>query len=473
MPEKSLTKSVAWYSLGNIFIRSLSFILLPLYSNLIPTKEFGNYALLLSIYAIASVFYQFGMHGAFNKYFIAARSDKRRIMVFSTILNFVILSGIILTVLFFIFAYQVSIMIFGDTNFVYLLKLIFAALFIETLTFYILFLLKTKEESKKAVTYSAIGAIFNLVLNILFVYFLKLSVSGIILAQLISSSILLILLIGTIKDDYIFKIDKDLLKGLLKFSYPLAIAGLFSSAVDVADRFILNDLLGREQVGIYSFAYRIALVMNVFVISFRSAWSPHSLNLFYSKDYKASFGKTLSRLVAVSCILLLAVSLFAGYLFEIRIFDFAFFNSSYKPGIIILPLVIIGYIFSGISSFYSVYPYIANKSYHFLISDFIALGTNIILNFILIPQLGLLGAAFATAIGFLFGATYLFFISREQIKIDYQTKNLTIIIMSALLFLLIGLNVKNIYVDIAMVGAYLFTLHKVVKLKISGLFKLS
>ena len=473
MPEKSLTKSVAWYSLGNIFIRSLSFILLPLYSNLIPTKEFGNYALLLSIYAIASVFYQFGMHGAFNKYFIAARSDKRRIMVFSTILNFVILSGIILTVLFFIFAYQVSIMIFGDTNFVYLLKLIFAALFIETLTFYILFLLKTKEESKKAVTYSAIGAIFNLVLNILFVYFLKLSVSGIILAQLISSSILLILLIGTIKDDYIFKIDKDLLKGLLKFSYPLAIAGLFSSAVDVADRFILNDLLGREQVGIYSFAYRIALVMNVFVISFRSAWSPHSLNLFYSKDYKASFGKTLSRLVAVSCILLLAVSLFAGYLFEIRIFDFAFFNSSYKPGIIILPLVIIGYIFSGISSFYSVYPYIANKSYHFLISDFIALGTNIILNFILIPQLGLLGAAFATSIGFLFGATYLFFISREQIKIDYQTKNLTIIIMSALLFLLIGLNVKNIYVDIAMVGAYLFTLHKVVKLKISGLFKLS
>jgi len=473
MPEKSLTKSVAWYSLGNIFIRSLSFILLPLYSNLIPTKEFGNYALLLSIYAIASVFYQFGMHGAFNKYFIAARSDKRRIMVFSTILNFVILSGIILTVLFFIFAYQVSIMIFGDTNFVYLLKLIFAALFIETLTFYILFLLKTKEESKKAVTYSAIGAIFNLVLNILFVYFLKLSVSGIILAQLISSSILLILLIGTIKDDYIFKIDKDLLKGLLKFSYPLAIAGLFSSAVDVADRFILNDLLGREQVGIYSFAYRIALVMNVFVISFRSAWSPHSLNLFYSKDYKASFGKTLSRLVAVSCILLLAVSLFAGYLFEIRIFDFAFFNSSYKPGIIILPLVIIGYIFSGISSFYSVYPYIANKSYHFLISDFIAFGTNIILNFILIPQLGLLGAAFATAIGFLFGATYLFFISREQIKIDYQTKNLTIIIMSALLFLLIGLNVKNIYVDIAMVGAYLFTLHKVVKLKISGLFKLS
>ena len=108
--------------------------------------------------------------------------------------------------------------------------------------------------------------------------------------------------------------------------------------------------------------------------------------LYYSSDYKQAFGKTLTKLVALSCILLLVVSLFARHLFEISIFNIELFNSAYKPGVVVIPLVMIGYIFSGISSFYSVYPSISNKTYHFLIADVIAFGSNIILNFILMLQ---------------------------------------------------------------------------------------
>ena len=76
---KSLSKSVAWYGIGNIFIRSVSFILLPFYSNLISTAEFGNYALLMSVYAIISVLYQFGMHGTLNKFYI---EEQKQSMLF-------------------------------------------------------------------------------------------------------------------------------------------------------------------------------------------------------------------------------------------------------------------------------------------------------------------------------------------------------------------------------------------------------
>ena len=470
---KSLSKSVAWYGVGNLFIRSVSFILLPFYSNLISTSEFGNYALLMSVYAIVSVLYQFGMHGSLNKFYIEEASEEKKKIIFSTMLNFIILIGIIFTIILCFFAKEITKLVFVSSEFSNLMVLIFVALFIETLCFYILLLLKTKELSKQAVLYSGTGAVLNLIFNVIFVFIYNLSVAGIIFAQLLSGIILFLILINATRYDYLLKIDTSIIKPLLKFAYPVMFAGFLSAAVDVADRFILNHFLGTSEVGIYSLAYRIALVMNVFVISFRTAWNPYSLNLFYSQDYKSTYGSTLTKLVAISCVILLVLSLFSRYLFEINLYGFNLFNSMYKPGIIILPLVLTGYIFSGISSFYSVYPNISNKSYHFLFSDLIAFVSNIILNFIFIPKYGIVGAAFATAIGFLFGAAYLFFISREQIKIEYQTKNLSIVILSALIFLLVGLNVKIMIVDIIVVACYLITLRVILKINFIRVFKLN
>lgn len=473
MNNSSLSKSVAWYGAGNLFIRSLSFILLPLYSNLITTEEFGNFALLMSVYAIGIVIYQFGMQSALNKFFIEEKSEDRKKLIFSSVFNSILIIGIVFSVIFWFAAPQFSILIFDSEKYSYLLILIIISILIETLSFFILYLLKTRELAKKTVNYTIIGGVFNLIFNLILVYQLRLGVAGIILSQLFAGTILLLLLIKVTKEYYLPRIDSEIFKVIFKFSFPLLLANLLTAGVNVADRFILNSLMGRSEVGIYSFSYRIAIVMNVFVASFSMAWEPHSLNLFYSNEYKKAFGKTLTRLVTLSCVLLLVVSLFARHLFDLHIFGVLIFNPAYKAGAIIIPLVMIGYIFNGISSFYSVYPSISNKTFHFLISDIIAFGINIVLNFILIPRVGILGAAFATAVGFLCGATYLFFISRDEIKIVYQTRDLSIIIISALLFLLIGLNVKNLYVDISLVLAYFLTLHYFAKIKIGQIFKFS
>ena len=473
MKNRSLSGSVAWYGLGNLFVRSLSFLLLPLYSNLISTSEFGNYALLMSVYAVVQVFFQFGMFGALNKFFIEEKSEKKKLLIFSSILNSIIIIGIFLTIVLWLLSSEISGLVFHSTGFAELLTITFVAVLFETISFYILFLLKTMGYAKKVVTYSAVGALFNLGLNFILVYFLKLSVYGIILAQVVSSIFLVLLLIPLIKDKYLFKIDRDILNVVIKFSLPLLLANLFMAGSNVADRFILNIYSGREQVGIYSFAYKIALIMSILVASFSTAWNPHSLNLFYSSDYQSSFGKILNKLVAVSCLLLLAVSLLAGYLFNIHIFGFFFFNPAYQAGIVIIPFVMIGYIFNGISAYYSVYPSVSNKSYHFLISEMIAFCSNVLLNIILIPRIGLVGAALATAAGFLFGSAYLFIVSRREIKIEYQEKDLLIIVLAVIIFLFLGLNVKNFFLDISLILIYLFILHYFTNIKINQLFRIS
>ena len=253
MKKRSLSGSVAWYGLGNLFVRSLSFILLPLYSNLISPTEFGNYSLLLSVYAVVQVFFQFGMFGALNKFYIEEKSENKKLLIFSSILNSIIIIASFLTLMLWLLSSQISIIVFNSPDFKDILILTFAALFFETFSFYILSWLKTLELAKKVVLYSSVGAILNLVLNIVFVYFLKLQVYGIIGAQLISGIILLILLLPQIKNKYIFRIDKKILSVVIKFSLPLLLANLFMAGSNVADRFILNIYSGREQVGLYSF----------------------------------------------------------------------------------------------------------------------------------------------------------------------------------------------------------------------------
>ena len=322
--------------------------------------------------------------------------------------------------------------ILGSNEYVSLFILLFVIIFLETVSNYILQLFKTQELSKKVVFYLFMGAVINLLLNIWFVYGLRMGIKGIIYAHLLTSLLVFILLLPLIKDAYTFRIDRKILNSTILFSLPLFISGLFASGMDVADRFILDHFLGTKEVGEYSFAYRLAMITNIFVISFRAAWTPYALNRYRENNYPENFGKILVKVLAIGAFILLAVSFFADDLFNIKLLGKNLFNSAYQNGLVILPFIVVGYIFSSLASFYSVYPFVSNKSYHFLISDGIGLIVNLVLNFILIPSMGLIGAGIATCCSFLFSAGYLYIISKDKIKIIYQKKELILIILAGI-----------------------------------------
>jgi O-antigen/teichoic acid export membrane protein len=268
------------------------------------------------------------------------------------------------------------------------------------------------------------------------------------------------------------KFDKKLLWLIILFSIPLFLSGLFSSGMDVVDRFILDHFFGKKEVGEYSFAYRLAMITNIFVISFRTAWIPYALNKFKDADYKINFGKILVKVIAIGVFILLAVSFFADDLFNIKIFDINLFNPIYKGGLIILPFVVIGYIFSSLTAFYSLYPFTVNKSSYFLISDGIGIVSNIILNFILIPIYGLLGAGIATAISFLISFAYLYFISKGKVEVLYMKKEMLIITLSGIIILLIGLNYNIFLVQFVFILSFFGLILYVLKLKPSAFLRI-
>ena len=468
--KSSLSRATAWYTIGNLFVRSVSFLLLPLYSNLISTEEFGRYSLVMSLYAIIAVFYQSGLQSALSKYYLEEENESRRKEIFSTIINAAGLIGITLSIIIFILSGWIALEATGTAGYSGLIRIIFASLFFETITFITLHLLRTKELARKVVVYSSFSAVVNLIFNIYLVYFLKLGIFGIIWAQLVTSVSLFFILLPFLRDSYMPRMRTDMLKTFLTFSYPLVIAGLLSAAVEVIDRFIIDHFLGKSEVGIYSFAYRIALVMNIFVMSLRGAWTPYSIRIYNAGNYSEEFGKSLTKIVGVSLLIFLTVSIFIDDLFTLNFSGFFLFNPQYRGGIEIIPVVLASYVFSAVVTYYSVYPYVSGKSIHFLVSDLIALVINIVLNFWLIPLYGIMGAAAATFFSYLGNAAYLVIISERKIKITYEMWKIVSILFSISLFYLVSKLLDLFAVDVILFIIAFFLVYRLIgfKLKFTG-----
>lgn len=452
--KAGVIKSTGLYSVGMIFLRASSFLLLPFYSKVFTPEEFGNYTLILSFYTILAVIVQAGFQATLTKYYVEAENKNDKKSIFSTIVNTLTLVSITAALILTLFSRQTSLLLIGVKDYNTIVITAAVLLIIETVTFYNLHLLRAKEESKKYVSIVTSSAIVNLFSNYLFIAVFKFGIVGIFFAQIVSSSVSFLMSIESIKDDYSLKIDSRLLKKLFIFSIPLLVAGILSTLVDLADRFIINHYLGAKDVGSYSFAYRIAMVMNIVVISFGSVWNPRSLDDIKQKLISQTMPCVFTKLLFLLSFIFLGVSLLIDDLFTFNISGKVLFGQEYYGGVIIIPFILLSYLFRGVSTFYSVYPLSSGKSYHFLVGDLLGFISNIFLNIVLIPIYGLVGAAIATLVSYLIIAAYSFLISFKVLRIRYEKLKLLSMLMISLIFFATSYKMKNLYLDITLLVSY-------------------
>ncbi len=453
--KPGLLKSTGLYSFGMIFLRASNFLLLPFYSQVFSTSDFGNYTLILSFYTILAVVVQAGFQASLTKYYVEAESSDEKKKIFSTTLSTLGIISVMFAFGLILFARQTSLLLVTTGDYSSIIIAVAVLLVIETVAFYNLHLLRAREESKKYVLVVSVSAIINLLFNFIFISSFKFGILGIFLAQIVSSSISLLLSYRFIKNDFSFQIDYRLLKKLFVFSLPLLAAGILSTFVDVADRFLINHYMSAKEVGSYSFAYRIAMVMNIVVISFGSAWNPRSLDDYKKKIFSATLPVVFTKLFFLLTFVLLAVSLLIDNLFTFQFYGKTFFAKEYYSGIFIIPFILLSYFFRGLSSFYSVYPLTTGKSYHYLIGDLAGFITNILLNVLLIPKYGLLGAAVATLVSYFLIAFYAFMISYKALDFVYEKWQISFMLVTTTTFYLVSSYLNNLALDIILVVGYL------------------
>jgi O-antigen/teichoic acid export membrane protein len=211
---------------------------------------------------------------------------------------------------------------------------------------------------------------------------------------------------------------------MLKFGSPLIPANISNLAMTSADRYFLQHFSTTTQVGLYSLSYNIGLVLNLVVQAIQLAWPANLFEIAKQSNPEQHFAIILTYYTLVVGFIGLAISVLAREV--VIIMTTPEFYSAY----IVVPLIVLSYILFGVRNITNTGLTIKNKMQYAPLIIMATTIINLILNYLLIPEYGMLGAAWATLISYLILAITQTAVNLHFLYIPYEYLRLAKIALS-------------------------------------------
>jgi O-antigen/teichoic acid export membrane protein len=207
---------------------------------------------------------------------------------------------------------------------------------------------------------------------------------------------------------------------LFKFGLPFLPAGLSVMVVQVIDVPILEKLTSLKTVGVYKANYKLGIFMMLFVNMFQYAWQPFFLHNANEPNAKEMFAKVLTYFTVTGSIILVGLSLFITDIAKIQIAGYSLIGPLYWGGLYIVPIILLSFLINGMHMIFSAGIYIEEKSLYVPLVTGFGAATSIVVNFALIPILGIVGAAIATFASYSVMATGYFLVTQKFYNVKYE-----------------------------------------------------
>ncbi|MBX7043813.1 MAG: polysaccharide biosynthesis C-terminal domain-containing protein [Ignavibacteria bacterium] len=439
-PMRLLLSQTAIYGLGIMLNRSVGFILLPVYTGWFAPSELGMFMLVQSLSVFLGFVYMLGMETAFMKKFIDAKSESEKANVYSSSIIFLLISSIAFSGILYLSASTVSDMLGLEDHSrgVFLVKVMSAVMIADTV--YRIPMLYFRAQLK-ARTYSILNLLsfaVNVSMNILLIAVMKLGVEAIFYSYIVSVAVVIIPALFMTRRFLRLRIDIRKTAELLSYGFKFIFIGVFILVIDVSDRFFLQHFYDESIVGIYSANYRLASVMGLVISAFRFAWTPFFLSLDNENEAKNMMPEVVSKFVIIGCAMMLAFGLLTDLLAPVSVFGLSFLNERYLSGIGIVPVVILSYFFSGLYAVFNAAPFITENTRSLLLISGIGFAVNILLNFVLIPPMGMMGAAAATLLTYIAMSAMIISYSQKISRIRLDRSRLAYTAIACLAMFLAG-----------------------------------
>lgn len=385
----SLIKNIGLFTIGSFGSKIVSFCLLPLYTQLLSTSDYGMVDLLQStaqllmpilLLSIQDATLRFGMDPEYKK------ED-----VLSTSIN-IIKKG---TLVFLIGIIIISLLNIIKISPIYWLFLFFTFFFGALINCFNLYL-KAENKASIIATGGIICTLITCISNILCLVVFKLGINGYMISNLIGIFIQLIyqLFFGKIYKNLHLKNYKDISKPMLTYSIPLIANSIAWWINNASDRYILTWMRGIAISGLYAVAYKIPTILTTFQGIFYNAWSISAIAEFDKNDSDGFIGNNYivySLLSIIVCSIILLVNIpIASILYSGDYFE------AWKC----VPFLLVGTVFNGIAQFEGSLFAATKRTKEVSTTTLIGAVINTICNLIFIHFIGASGAALATMIGY-------------------------------------------------------------------------
>jgi O-antigen/teichoic acid export membrane protein len=483
---KNLLKQTAIYGLATVLPRMMSFLLVPLYTELLPKAAYGQVTVIFAYMIFFNVILAYGMETAFFRFY-NKEENKKNVIETTTISIF--WTSMIFLVIALIFRNWLAVEAGIDPQYVTY------GIWILVLDALVIVPFSKLRAEQRPMFYAAVkigNVALNLLLNLFFLialpeiaesrpgsfiaslYFEDFQIGYIFVSNVVAS----LLTFVALSKDYLhvkWHFDLDLWKRMMKYGLPILVAGIAFAINEQFDKILLGKLLppniADEQVGVYSACYKLGL----FMVLFRTAYTLGIEPFFFSHADKENATQTYATVtkyfVIFGSFIQLAVIVFADVLKYIMIRD-----ESYWEAMKVVPLIILANFFLGIYTNLSVWYKLIDKTYIGAYISIVGAIVTLALNYLLIPVYGYYGSAIATIAAYGSMMFISWFLGNKEYPIPYDMKKIGGYLGLSIAFSILSFYFfrENYYVGTALLLLFLYfiyssekeTLQRILKRKI-------
>ncbi|MGQ7870223.1 lipopolysaccharide biosynthesis protein [Sunxiuqinia sp. sy24] len=446
---KKLAGETAIYGMSSIVGRFINWWLVPYYSFIFLTSEYGVVTNLYSYMAFLLVILTYGMETGFFR-FASQKENKERayssalISLFSTSIAFLLL----------VFAFSENIAGWIDySDHPEYIQWVALIVVIDTLIAIPFAKLRIESKAVKFAILKFISIFVTIFLNIFFlsicpsllksnpeswvklVYSPELGVGYVFISNLIASAISLILLIPEMIVK--LRLDRKLLKEMIWYSFPILIVGIGGMVTQNIDKILLPKLLPESQdpmsqLGVYGANFKLAVILNMFIQAFRYAFEPFFFSQVKSEDNKRGYAIIMKYFVLFGLIIFLGICLYIDLVKLIV-------DSKYHSGLNVVPIILLANLFLGIYYTLSLWYKLTDKTRFGAYFAIVGAGISLILNILFIPQFGYMASAWAMLICFVTMVVLSYIFGQKYFPVKYPLKRIGLYFLTAMIIYFVAI----------------------------------
>ena len=384
---KSLLKDTFVFALGNLGSKLILFFLVPLYTNVLTTEEYGTADLVFTISQFLVPIFSVVIFDAVIRFGLSKDENAEEVLLNGLIVWAIGTAGIIIVTPVFGFYKAVAdwkwyLCIYSSLSILY-----------PILHNYLKTINRNKSYAFISVLQTAILAGLNIVLLVIF----RIGVRGYLLSNIAAfliSSVVIVLISDIPCKLSGFHINKSLLRRMMVYSTPLILNNISWWVIHSSDKIMIEGMIGAAALGIYTVATKIPSLINVIISIFSQAWGLSAVREYESSNdnsYYENVFKYYSCFVFGVCILIVSFTKF---------FMNIYVGNDFKEAWHYVPLLLNSAVFSAIASFYGSFYSALKKSINNMITTLLGAIINIVVNYIFIKYVGIWGAAIGTVVAY-------------------------------------------------------------------------
>lgn len=455
-PIHILAKHTLFYGLSTILARVVNFLILsPLYTRILSKYEFGKITEFYVIIALLQVLLTYGME---TTYFKFATDKVNKKLVFFSAYHLLFFTTLLFYIITIFFSATISdILGYGNSkNFVIMAASI---LFLDGITTLFFAKLRLENKTLRFVFIKSIKIFTELFFNIVLIFGLPLYFtthstsflleflsptpdgSYMLFAGLISCISMVIMLIPQFLELRL-KVDREIIRKMLIYTFPLLIASLPGVLNDNLNRLMFRYFsppgeIWQEVLSLFQASVKLSVIMLLFIQMFRYAAEPYFFSQKQNINAKQKYAAIMDFFIFCGLFILIASTA------NLDILKY-YLGKDFREATHIVPIVMTANLFLGISFNLSIWYKLSSKTWLSIPITLSGLLVSFLVIYFFMPIYGYMAAAFSYLLSYVVVCIMSYFLSLKYYKIDYNLKFIVLLLLFSLPLLLLTLPIRNI-----------------------------